>query len=214
MSAPHTSDVSPPADETLDDGALLAWIDGRLGPAARARVDALLRRDPAARDLLFDLARGPSPGFAAATVAAVGILADDPLDYALAGPFGGVRAAMDAPVEADADEPPLYAADGVVDLILRPGAPLAEAPEAAVFVAAADGPLRRADAPLATAPGGAMRLRAPAARLFDGPGRYALCVGLGAGEPERFVGLTLGAARAADPDVRWLAVDVFFDPAA
>lgn len=196
----------------LDDAELLAWLDDRLSRAARARVDARLADDAEARDLLFDLARGPSPGFAAAAGGAADGATHDLLDYRLDGPYGGVKAAMDDPREVG-DEAPIYAADGVVDLILRPGAPLSEAPRAAVFVSRADGPLRASATALQRAAGGAMRLRAPAARLFAAPGRYAICVAIGADVDGRFAGRTLLEARRDEPDVRWLAADVFFDPA-
>lgn len=199
----------------LDDAELLGWLDDRLSRAASARVEALLRQSGASRALLFELARGPSSAFVRATRAEPITDGDaDPLDYHLAGPFGGVRAAMSAPGETDGDEPPLYAADGVVDVILRPGAPLTQAPKMAVFRARADGPLELLDVAPQVAPGGAMRLRAPAAQVFGAPGRYALCLGIGAVSPDAFAGCTLIEARGRDPDVRWLSVDVFFDPAA
>lgn len=198
----------------LDDAELLAWLDDRLSRAARARVDARLADDADARDHLFDLARGPSPAFAAATEAPAVAEAPDPLDYGLDGPYGGVKAAMDDPREVDADAPPLYAADGVVDLILRPGAPLSEAPRAAVFVCRADGLLAASGVSLRRAPGGAMRLRVPAAQLFAEAGRYAICVALGADVDARFAGRTLLEARRDAPDIRWIAADVFFDPTA
>lgn len=200
----------------LDDAELLGWLDERLSRTASARVEALLRRSAASRALLFDLARGPSADFLRFTRAdgtdehERGAHA---LDYHLAGPYGGVRAAMSASIEAD-DEPPLYAADGMVDVILRPGAPLSRAPAVAVFRARADGPLEPLDVAPQVAPGGAMRLRAPAAQVFGAPGRYALCLGIGAVSPDAFAGCTLIEARGRDPDVRWLSVDVFFDPAA
>lgn len=201
-------DPTPP----LDDAELLAWLDGRLSRGARARVDARLADDAAARDLLFDLARGPSPGFAAAVRTAAAAETPDPLAYALDGPYGGIKAAMDDPREADGDAPPVYAADGVVDLILRPGAPLSETPQAAVFVCRGDGPLTAPDVSMRKAPGGAMRLRVPAARLFAEAGRYAICVAIGADVDARFVGRTLLEARRDEPDIRWLAADVFFNP--
>lgn len=198
----------------LDDAELLGWLDECLSRAASARVEALLRRSTASRALLFDLARGPSAAFARATRAEpISDGGAHPLDYHLAGPYGGVRAAMSASIEAD-DEPPLYAADGMVDVILRPGAPLSRAPAVAVFRARADGPLEPLDVAPQVAPGGAMRLRAPAAQVFGTPGRYALCLGIGAVSPDGFAGCTLIEARGRDPDVRWLSVDVFFDPAA
>lgn len=201
-------DTAPP----LDDADLLAWLDGRLSRAARARVDARLADDPDARDLLFDLARGPSGGFSAALEAAATAESLDPLDYHFDGPYGGIRAAMDDPRELDGDTPPVYAADGVVDLILRPGAALSAAPQARAFVCRSDGPLEASDVSLRRAPGGAMRLRVPAARLFAGAGRYVICIAIGADVDVRFVGRTLLEARRDEPDVRWLAADVFFDP--
>lgn len=201
----------------LDDAELLGWLDDRLSRAASARVEVLLRRSAASRALLFELARGPSSAFVRATRAEATDERErgaDPLDYHLAGPFGGVRAAMSAPDEDDGDEPPVYAANGVVDVILRPGAPLSQAPKMAVFRARADGPLEPLDVAPQVAPGGAMRLRAPAAQVFGTPGRYALCLGIGAVSPDAFAGCTLIEARGRDPDVRWLSVDVFFDPAA
>lgn len=201
-------DPTPP----LDDAELLAWLDGRLSRSARARVDARLADDAETRDLLFDLARGPSPGFAAAVRTAAAADTADPLAYALDGPYGGIKAAMDDPREVDEDAPPVYAADGIVDLILRPGAPLSETPQVMVFVCRGDGPLAATDVSLRKAPGGAMRLRAPAAQLFAEAGRYGLCIAIGADVTARFVGRTLTEARRDEPDIRWLAADAFFDP--
>lgn len=209
----HDADAPPPL---VDDDALLAWLDGRSSHASRARVEALLRDDPASRDLLFALARGPSAAFARAAHAALDVADADPVappDYHLTGPYGGVRAAMSAPHEVG-DAPPIYAAEGTVDVILRPGAPLSRAPVVHAYRARGDGPLELLDVALAVAPGGAMRLRAPAARVFAAPGRHALCIGIGADPPAAYVGRSLVEARALDPDVRWLAVDVFFDPTA
>lgn len=203
-----------PEDQSteVDDELLLAWLDGLLSPAEHERILRCLAGSKAARDLLFELARGPSLGFAR-SVALPGIAApEDALDFRLEGPFGGIRALMDAPLDGLSDEAPVYTPDGKVDFILRPGRPLSEDPVAEAYVARGGGPLVHVERPIEIAPGGTMRLRVPARALFAAPGRHTLCVALGAGSPERFVGRSLAEARALDLDVRWLTADAFYDP--
>lgn len=202
--------VSDTSDLAVDDADLLAWLDGRLDRARKAEVDAMLAGSADARDLLFELARGPSAEFISRfTVGEAPDGMTEDADYRLEGPFGGLRAAMDA---VDDDIPPLYDAHSQVDLVLRPGGRRAGAPSAALFVAFEDGPLAHADVAPMVAANGAMRVKASARSLFNGAGRYTLALALDAGEVERFAGVSLAAARGLDPGVRWLAADCFFDP--
>lgn len=208
--------VSDTPDLAVDDADLLAWLDGRLDRARKAEVEALLADSPEARDLLFELARGPSAEFRSRF--AIGEAPDGAyrdVDYRLEGPFGGLRAAMDASEGHGDDEdglPPVYDGQSQVDMVLRPGHRRAGAPPAALFVAFEDGPLVPAEVEPLVASNGAMRIKAPARRLFERAGRYTLALALDPGDVERFSGMTLGAARRLDPGVRWLAADCFFTP--
>ncbi len=219
--------------QCVDDGVLMDFQSGRLADDLSAAVDRHLATCADCRTLLRDLAEpvpealvgtlvgmAPAPTtrrwwpalVAAALAAGVMLMvlpfgARGPVPaYSLHGPYGGAQATRAVQTST------VFGPDSRLKILLRPSADLTvDAPTLRAFVTAPGGALVAVpSAALTEGVGGAWRVQAPAADLFEAPGVYTMHLALAtdASALEGLAGRTADEARRAAPLARWMTIDL------